>query len=82
MEKCIKVGKIYSPNSTFSLSRLLLEMRMLLINFTILAKRGCCEMKVKVIKGPLFEQKRKQAYELIYRIIAKKVAEKMKNNPK
>lgn len=32
-------------------------------------------MKVTIIKGPLFEEREKQAHELLYKIISKKVNE-------
>lgn len=35
-------------------------------------------MKARIIKGPMFEQAREKAYELLYQIIARKVAEQMK----
>jgi hypothetical protein len=35
-------------------------------------------MKVTIIKGPLFEQRKEQAYELLYKIIKDEVKEKSK----
>ncbi|CAG9608017.1 hypothetical protein NEOCIP111885_01709 [Pseudoneobacillus rhizosphaerae] len=35
-------------------------------------------MKVTIIKGPLFEQRKEQAYELLYKIIQ----EEVKKSPK
>lgn len=35
-------------------------------------------MKVTIIKGPLFEEREKQAHELLYRAIAKKMNEEEK----
>ncbi|UQD53130.1 hypothetical protein C0971_14685 [Bacillus methanolicus] len=32
-------------------------------------------MKVKIIKGPLFKERKKQAYELIYQAALKKVSQ-------
>lgn len=39
------------------------------------------EMKIKIIKGPLFAEREKQAHELLYKIINKQIKEE-KNKEK